>query len=527
MATVKLPDNGQQFPVDDAIAANDELLKSVLRSVCPEIGEPTIRRDKENGEMVVTVVKQAGRKGINRVGGVTGVLLDDQDEDDQGEDGDDGDDDDDNPPSTPGAHSLPLHLVRTDGGTQARAGISEETVAEYEQGVRGGDDFPPVTVFHDGTDYWLADGFHRLEAHRRAGESRIEARVRRGTHRDAALFAAGANATHGLRRTNADKNRVVEMLLLDEEWGQWSDRKVAELCGVSHVFVGDVRKRLSGNGYQMPATRTVQRGESTYSFTPTPVSTSLPAVPPTPTTPTTPTDGSPAPTEVAQTNRAEAAEAEEDGESGAETELQCRVCGCTEAEGCEDGCSWVENDLCSRCADTLAAHPERVDALMAAEAQTLQTPHMPGAAPSNVPQLEGKGEDYGDEEVDEDGDTISASAASPDSANSANSPHSVTTTPPTRSTSQNVATVTATPPQTIVQPARKAASFEEATVALSIKLLPSDGDPKGRLVLVVGSSDGIIPVVLPTAREADLEPLPEGLAPNLAIVLSRIEEQYS
>lgn len=29
----------------------------------------------------------------------------------------------------------------------------------------------------------------------------------------------------------------------------------------------------------------------------------------------------------------------------------CRVCGCTEDNACEGGCSWVEEDLCSACVD--------------------------------------------------------------------------------------------------------------------------------------------------------------------------------
>lgn len=28
----------------------------------------------------------------------------------------------------------------------------------------------------------------------------------------------------------------------------------------------------------------------------------------------------------------------------------CRGCGCTDAMACPGGCSWVEDDLCSRCA---------------------------------------------------------------------------------------------------------------------------------------------------------------------------------
>jgi PRTRC genetic system protein A len=33
----------------------------------------------------------------------------------------------------------------------------------------------------------------------------------------------------------------------------------------------------------------------------------------------------------------------------------CRVCGCTDSHGCDNGCSWVEPDLCSNCADTVFA----------------------------------------------------------------------------------------------------------------------------------------------------------------------------
>ncbi|PNT91265.1 hypothetical protein [Clostridium thermosuccinogenes] len=33
------------------------------------------------------------------------------------------------------------------------------------------------------------------------------------------------------------------------------------------------------------------------------------------------------------------------------TEQRCRVCGCTDYHACEGGCYWVEDDLCSRCAE--------------------------------------------------------------------------------------------------------------------------------------------------------------------------------
>lgn len=137
-----------------------------------------------------------------------------------------------------------LRQIRTDGGTQPRAGIDQETVADYAHELTEGAKFPPVTLFYDGSNYWLADGFHRVAAFKFAGKQRIDADVKQGTLRDAQLFAVGANATHGLRRSREDKRRAVTMLLEDEEWVQWSDREIARRCKVSNTFVGNMREEL-------------------------------------------------------------------------------------------------------------------------------------------------------------------------------------------------------------------------------------------------------------------------------------------
>lgn len=158
--------------------------------------------------------------------------------------------------------TLRLDQVRRNGGTQARAEVSPDAVADYAEALRGGATFPAIVVFYDGTDYWLGDGFHRFDAHQGAGRTEIEAEVKQGTRRDAVLYSVGANAVHGLRRTNADKRRAVETLLMDAEWAQWSDREIARRAGVSQPFVGSLRPVASDNGYQME--RTVQRGGTTY-----------------------------------------------------------------------------------------------------------------------------------------------------------------------------------------------------------------------------------------------------------------------
>lgn len=42
-----------------------------------------------------------------------------------------------------------------------------------------------------------------------------------------------------------------------------------------------------------------------------------------------------------------------DEEEKDENERKCRVCGCTEDNACEGGCYWVEEDLCSKCAEKI------------------------------------------------------------------------------------------------------------------------------------------------------------------------------
>ena len=136
---------------------------------------------------------------------------------------------------------LEIAKIRLDGGTQAREKISEGAVNEYRQDMLGGAEFEAVTVFHDGYDYWLADGFHRVLAAQSLGKKEIEADIKQGVRRDAVLYSAGANGSHGLRRTNADKRKAVMMLLNDPEWSQWSDREIGRRCAVSDRFVNSLR----------------------------------------------------------------------------------------------------------------------------------------------------------------------------------------------------------------------------------------------------------------------------------------------
>lgn len=168
-----------------------------------------------------------------------------------------------------GVKLVRLDQIRIDGDTQTRVAVDEDVVAEYavtyEQEISGGEArLPPVECVWDGVSYWLWDGYHRYHAAGKAGAAEVPVRWRPGTLQDARWLACGANTAHGLRRTNADKRRAVEMALAMHPEG--SDRAIADHCGVSSPTVARVRAALvSVKVLQMEGdSRTVTRGGTTY-----------------------------------------------------------------------------------------------------------------------------------------------------------------------------------------------------------------------------------------------------------------------
>lgn len=142
-------------------------------------------------------------------------------------------------------HSQPIKIcnIRTDGGTQPRAEIDIAVVAEYADDMARGDVFPPVRVVYDGSDYWLVDGFHRVQAAKKCSRQTIESHITQGTVEDARWLSLAANARHGKRRTRADKQRAIKRALMG--WAvEKSDNQIAKHVGCHHVTVGKYRKEL-------------------------------------------------------------------------------------------------------------------------------------------------------------------------------------------------------------------------------------------------------------------------------------------
>ena len=160
---------------------------------------------------------------------------------------------------------IELNKIKIDGGTQQRAELNQAVVGEYAEAYQAGAKMPPIVVFFDGANYWLADGFHRYFGAKSAGLETIHEEVIPGTVRDAILYSLKANDTHGLRRSNDDKRKAVETLLNDKEWSAWSQEKIAKACAVSTGFVSKLVNSASLHGEEIkPKTRIVERNGKAY-----------------------------------------------------------------------------------------------------------------------------------------------------------------------------------------------------------------------------------------------------------------------
>jgi hypothetical protein len=187
------------------------------------------------------------------------------------------------PRNRPHEHKLILlEKVEVDRSTQCRERLIPERIEFLADLLaQPGKDFDaPIEVYFDGWKYWLADGFHRVKAYQKVGRMKVMARVREGTHRDALIHAAGANATHGQPRTRKGIRRSILLLLDDDEFARLSDRTLAKIVRCADKTVGAVRKELDkdsttrvytdkhGNTTEMNVTGQKRRGGTLVSAGP-------------------------------------------------------------------------------------------------------------------------------------------------------------------------------------------------------------------------------------------------------------------
>jgi len=138
-------------------------------------------------------------------------------------------------------YELRMDLIRVDQEIQVRVGgLNQEAVQAYTAILENDGDLPPVTVYQEPHDdgYWLADGFHRYQAHINAGKVNIMAFVMNGSREEALDYAESANLEHGLALSNEDKKNILHRRLSREhEWAQWSNGALARVLGVSSMTI--------------------------------------------------------------------------------------------------------------------------------------------------------------------------------------------------------------------------------------------------------------------------------------------------
>lgn len=147
--------------------------------------------------------------------------------------------------------SVAIADIVIDAGTQIRAAINEDVVTQYAERMAAGDVFPAVVLFHDGSAYYMGDGFHRALAAQRNGLAEIPAEVSAGTKQDALWFALGANKTNGQRLSEADKKHAILTAL--DTWPDKPSTHIADQIGCALSYVTRIRRDHASTGEFMDA----------------------------------------------------------------------------------------------------------------------------------------------------------------------------------------------------------------------------------------------------------------------------------
>ena len=119
------------------------------------------------------------------------------------------------------------------GSSFRETGLCAEHI---DQLVGLGGSWPPIVVGRNGI---VIDGTHRVAAARRLGLARIEALLFSGSADAAFVEFVRRNVAHGLLLTLGERKRAAARVLRSHP--RWSDRRVAEVCGLSPKTVGRLR----------------------------------------------------------------------------------------------------------------------------------------------------------------------------------------------------------------------------------------------------------------------------------------------
>ena len=136
------------------------------------------------------------------------------------------------------------------------APLDEDIVTSYIQEIEPTRRCSALKACFDGADYWLFDGYHRLEAMRRLGFNTCAVQIFKGSRRDA------------FRRYIKDKLRCgeikifkhcLQILTEDKEWSNLDASKLATLFDRKPVFFSNVQK-FKSDGWRYVGVSTNKHG---------------------------------------------------------------------------------------------------------------------------------------------------------------------------------------------------------------------------------------------------------------------------
>ena len=110
-------------------------------------------------------------------------------------------------------------------------GTISEVVEKYARQIEEGVEFEPIVVWKRGEEYWLVDGAHRLEAHRKVGKEKIKAVIREDINDEIEyrIEAIRYNLKHGVALKPEERIQNAQILY---RLGV-SEEKLKEIFGVS------------------------------------------------------------------------------------------------------------------------------------------------------------------------------------------------------------------------------------------------------------------------------------------------------
>lgn len=145
----------------------------------------------------------------------------------------------------PNVRMVPTRDLIVDDRFQCRAGLDPATLGNYRRMFAEGRMPPNLVAFERPEGLVLVDGLHRHWAAQQEKVPTLPVEVRTGTEEDLFLYAAAANADHGVPRDDETVKNAIRMILENVAGArQWGAEKVADAARTTHYAARKVLREL-------------------------------------------------------------------------------------------------------------------------------------------------------------------------------------------------------------------------------------------------------------------------------------------